>query len=50
MQLLRSEFESDNITKSKAVKYIVKQILPDYEQLFLIFINQNYGKQFVTIY
>ena len=31
MVLLRSEFKSDTITKSKAIKLIVKKILPDYE-------------------
>ena len=37
MRLLRLEFKSDNtfksykISKSKAIKYIVTKILPDYE-------------------
>ena len=30
-RLLRLEFKSDNITKSKTVKYLVKKILPDYK-------------------
>ena len=31
MRLLTLEFESYNKLKSKAIKYIVKKILPDYE-------------------
>ena len=31
MRLLGLEFKSDNMTKSKVMKYIVKKILPDYE-------------------
>ena len=30
-KLLRLELKSDNITKSKTVKYLVKKILPDYK-------------------
>ena len=29
MRLLRIEFKSDNMTKSKAIKHFVKKILPD---------------------
>ena len=32
MRLLRLEFKSDNIIESKATKFIVKKILPDYKQ------------------
>ena len=31
MSLLGLEFKSDNLTKSKAMKFIVKKILPDYK-------------------
>ena len=30
-RLLRLEFKSDNITKSKAIQFIVEKILPDYK-------------------
>ena len=30
-RLLRLEFQSDKIIKSKAIKFIVKKILPDYK-------------------
>ena len=30
-RLLRLEFKSDNITKSKAINFIAKKILPDYK-------------------
>ena len=29
MRLIQLEFKSDNITNSKAIKFIVKKILPD---------------------
>ena len=32
MRLLGLEFKSDNIIKSKAIKFIVKKMLPDYKQ------------------
>ena len=31
MRLLGLGFKSDNIIKSKAIKFIVKKILPDYK-------------------
>ena len=31
MRLIGLCFKSDNMIKSKAIKYIVKKILPDYE-------------------
>ena len=31
MSLLGLEFKSDNLTKSKAMKFIAKKILPDYK-------------------
>ena len=31
MRLLGLEFKSDNIIKSKAIKFIVKKVLPDYK-------------------
>ena len=31
MRLLGLEFKSDNIIKSKAMKFIVKKMLPDYK-------------------
>ena len=31
MRLLRLEFKSDNTIKSKAIKYIAKNILPRFE-------------------
>ena len=31
LKLLELEFKSDNTIKSKAMKYIVKKILPDYK-------------------
>ena len=31
MRLLGSEFESDITLKAKAIKHIVKKILPDYD-------------------
>ena len=31
MRLLRLEFKSDNIAKSKTIIFIVKKILPDYK-------------------
>ena len=30
-RLLGSEFKSDNILKSKAIKFIFKKLLPDYK-------------------
>ena len=32
MRLLGLEFKSDNIIKSKAIKFIVQKMLPDYKQ------------------
>ena len=32
MRLLGLDFKSDNIIKSKAIKFIVKKMLPDYKQ------------------
>ena len=32
MRLLILDFKSDNIIKSKAIKFILKKVLPDYKQ------------------
>ena len=37
MKLLGLESTSDNVIKSKAIKYIIKKILCDYELSHLIF-------------
>ena len=39
MRLLGLNFKSDNTIKSKAIKYFVKNILPDFEQNCLILIH-----------
>ena len=31
MRLLGLDFKSDNVIKSKAIKFIVKNVLPDYK-------------------
>ena len=31
MRLLGLDFKSDNVIKSKAIKFIVKKVLPDYK-------------------
>ena len=37
MWLLGLEFKSDNIIKSKAMKFIVKTILPDYKYVVWLY-------------
>ena len=44
MGLWRLEFQSDNMIKSKAMKYIVIKVLPDYEWNRLILPKQCHGK------
>ena len=43
-RLLRLEFKPDNRLKSKAVKHIVKNMLPDYKKGCLILFKQPYIK------
>ena len=41
-RLLALEFKSDNIVKSKSMKFIAKKILPDYEENnFIINLYRN---------
>ena len=44
MRLLGLEIKSDDPLKAKSIKYIVKMILPDYEESPLISLKQHHNK------